>query len=174
MYHQAFSLSNLDQKWPKGNGCHLNRMVLNWCLTVGTWDRRKEWHLSVRSNVMIFISDAREFFWNLFCWSGWVVLSIQTNWWRLESYLVGKTYYFTLSEVEPTWGKNEMNTRKLWKLGKIQNFSLVGNQVTCYHLVSHLGWQPLPEITKMTCIIHSQHSNLQQKLSTTKFGSIFK
>ena len=44
---------------------------------------------------------------------------------------------------------------------------------TSYHLVSHLGLQPLSEITKMAIITQSQHRDLQQKPNPTKFISIF-
>ena len=50
----------------------------------------------------------------------------------------------------------EMNmggTWKTWKNSKL-HFRWRGLLVTIYHLVSHLGWQPLPEITNMAIITH--------------------
>ena len=71
----------------------------------------------------------------------------------------------------------ETNIRKLRNIGKTKNSFLSAGDLywisfTNYHLVSHLLW-PLPEITKMVFITHSQHRDLEQKLNTTKFGSIF-
>ena len=68
--------------------------------------------------------------------------------------------------------------KELGKLQKTLNCILGGGDCwwpyfTSYHLVSHLGWQPLLEITKMAIITHRISKILQPKPNPTKFGSIF-
>ena len=93
-------------------------------------------------------------------------------------------YDFTQNEIKPMWSQIEPNIenfkrQKIWE--KNQNSSLGGGDlwwsfVISYHVIGHLWWQSLPNITKiatMTLLFKKKKKNTI-KPNTTKFESIFK
>ena len=80
----------------------------------------------------------------------------------------GKKYYFIQStdwiHVRWEWNKHQ----KTWKTQKNSKFHLATDHIwwpclISHHLVSHLGWQPLPEITKITLSLTESTYRLETK-----------
>ena len=105
--------------------------------------------------------------------------------WLVESHLIADLgililhikYYITQSDTEPTQWESKMN---IGKLRKPQNSSLASDNLwwtslVSYHLVGHLEWQQLPQITKMTPLARVFHDKrrISSYLHPCKCGTIF-
>ena len=87
--------------------------------------------------------------------------SILVKGWLVESCLIGlrtvlfQIFWEILFHTKWDWTHRRWEWNEYWKTQKTQNSSLTTDDLwwpslISYHLVSHLWWQPLPEITKMT------------------------